>query len=78
VIHPPATPIATHRRPWGLERELADGSIWRETPSGPYLVRLPTAFNSAALRGELRKRWHTAAAAWAMPPARPELAAAAD
>lgn len=65
----------THRRPWGDELELADGSIWRPTPSGCHLVRLPSAHNTAALRGELRRRWPSAAAAWAMPPARPAPAA---
>lgn len=63
------TPVARHVRPWGVELELADGSLWRETPSGSHLVRLPTAYNTAALRSTLRERWPTAAAAWATPPA---------
>lgn len=68
---PPAPPVVLHRRPWGDEFELADGSIWRPTPSGCHLVRLPTAHNTAACRSTLRGRHSAAAAAWAMPPARP-------
>lgn len=68
---PPISPARTHIRPWGVEYELADGSVWRPTPSGCHLVRLPTRYNSAALRGTLRSRHNAAAAAWAMPPARP-------
>lgn len=72
---PRATPVAIHRRPWGREAELADGSIWREIPSGWHLVRLPTWSNTAALRAALCDRWPAAAAAWAMPPAHTALAA---
>lgn len=62
--------MRTLRRPWGVELELADGSVWRHTTSGYWLVRFPTAYNTAALRRTLRERWSGAAAAWAMPPAR--------
>jgi len=67
----PAAPASSrqHTRPWGVELELADGSVWRRTTSGCWLVRLPAAYNTAALRQALRQRWPGAAAAWAPPPA---------
>lgn len=71
---PAATPVAQTLTAQGRQVELADGSLWRETISGWHLVRFPQAHNTAALRGELRRRWPTAAAAWAMPPARPPVA----
>ena len=68
---PPARPVALYRRCWGIEHELADGSIWRETPGGWWLVRLPTALNRAEVRQRIREEEPACAAAWAMPPARP-------
>lgn len=68
---PRVAAVATLRRSYGREVELADGSVWRETRAGWLLVRLPTAHNTAACRGLLRERGSAEAAAWAMPPARP-------
>lgn len=76
---PPAEPIAEVARPWGLEFELADGSVWRPTPSGCWLVRFPARHNTPDCRRALRERHSVAAAALTLPPARPPaLAQAAD
>ena len=48
-----------------LELTIGDGSVWRRTPSGWYMVAVPPALDSPALRAAVRRREDNAAMVWA-------------
>ena len=62
-----ARPVDITRDHTGRLAHLADGSIWRETVSGWWLIRAPRWCDTPELRALLRERWPSCAAAYAPP-----------